>query len=327
VCGVLPIVCEKLTFAHLFTELKSIAMKFLKKTAIAAGILFAFFACNNRLSDSKIKAEEISAKVAEDENKATGLDKPVPDTTPTPSQKQQIPTEIKAVQQPKFDWDKKIIKNASMNLEVKNYKSFNDLLYGSIRKFGGYIAQEEQNQTDYKIENVVTIKVPVDQFDDLVTVLTTGEQKLIEKRITSEDVTTQVVDTRSRMEAKKQVRLKYLDLLRDARNMGEILNVQREINGIQEDIEAANGRIEYLSHSAAYSTINLTYFQVVDASAKNSGEASYGTKIWRSFRVGWNWVGELLIGIISIWPLFFFGFACWFAYKKWIVVKTPKRNA
>jgi hypothetical protein len=129
------------------------------------------------------------------------------------------------------------------------------------------------------------------------------------------------------MEAKKQVRLKYLDLLKEAKNMEEILNVQKEINGIQEDIEAANGRIEYLSHSAAYSTINLTYFQVLDASAKGDGEASYGTKIWRSFKIGWHWVGELLIGLISIWPLFFLGFACWFAYKKWIVVKTPKRNA
>ena len=198
---------------------------------------------------------------------------------------------------------------------------------GNIKRFGGYIAQEEQNQTDYKIENSITIKVPVDQFDDLVTALTPGEQKLIEKKVTSEDVTTQVVDTRSRMEAKKQVRVKYLDLLKEAKNMEEILNVQREINGIQEDIEAANGRIEYLSHSAAYSTINLSYFQVLNASAKNDGEASYGTKIWRSFKNGWNWIGEFLIGIISIWPLFFLGFLCWFAYKKWIVVKTPKRNA
>ena len=118
------------------------------------------------------------------------------------------------------------------------------------------------------------------------------------------------------MEAKKQVRLKYLDMLKETKNMEEILNVQREINGIQEDIEAANGRIDYLSHSAAYSTINLTYFQILDASAKNLGEVSFGTKIWRSFKVGWNWVGEFLIGIISIWPLFFLGFICWFSLQK-----------
>jgi hypothetical protein len=291
-------------------------------------MLPVLFACNSKVSDAEMKAKESSlAKVEEDKNKATGPGDQVADTTQTPSQKQKPQSEIKTVQQPKVDWNKKIIKNASINLEVKNYQSFNDLLHGNIKRFGGYVAQEEQNQTDYKIENSITIKVPVDQFDDLVTALTSGEQKLIDKKITSEDVTTQVVDTRSRMEAKKQVRLKYLDLLKEAKNMEEILNVQREINGIQEDIEAANGRVEYLSHSAAYSTINLTYFQVLNAWAKNDGEVSYGTKIWRSFKIGWHWIGEFLIRIISIWPLFFLGFACWFAYKKWIVVKTPKRNA
>ena len=303
-------------------------MKFLKATAMAACILFALFACTNRPSDAKNNSQDIvMPKLEEEQNKTTGLDKPVADTTQTPPQQQQAQTGNKLAQPPKIDWDKKIVKNATVKLEVKNYQSFNELLHGNIKRFGAYIAQEEQNQTDYKIENAITIKVPVEQFDDLIGTISGGEQKLIERKITSEDVTTQVIDARSRMEAKKQVRLKYLDLLKEAKNMEEILNVQREVNGIQEDIEAANGRIEYLSHSAAYSTINLTYFQVLDASAKNEGQISYGTKMWRSFKVGWHWVGELLVGIISIWPLFFLGFLCWFAYKKWIVVKTPRRNA
>jgi hypothetical protein len=33
-----------------------------------------------------------------------------------------------------------------------------------------------------------------------------------------------------------------------AKNMEEILSVQSEINGIQEEIESAAGRIEYLGH-------------------------------------------------------------------------------
>lgn len=171
---------------------------------------------------------------------------------------------------------------------------------------------------------MVVIKVPVDQFDNLVTALTTGEQELLEKKITTEDVTTQVVDTKSRMEAKKQVRLRYLDLLKQAKNMDEILNVQNEINGIQEDIEAATGRIEYLTHSAVYSTINLTFFQILDESAKSTDEPSFGTKLWQSFKNGWSWVGDVFIGIISIWPLFVIGFTCWLAYKKWRSSKIQK---
>ena len=83
-------------------------------------------------------------------------------------------------------------------------------------------------------------------------------KELNEKKITSEDVTTEVIDTRSRLEAKKQVRLRYLDLLKQAKNMEEILSVQSEINGIQEQIESAAGRMEYLQHSSSFSTIHLT---------------------------------------------------------------------
>jgi hypothetical protein len=52
-----------------------------------------------------------------------------------------------------------------------------------------------------------------------------------------------VVDTRSRMEAKKQMRDRYLELLKQARNMKEILEVQQVINSIQEDIESGSGRV------------------------------------------------------------------------------------
>ena len=66
-------------------------------------------------------------------------------------------------------------------MEVKNYQSFNDLLHGNIKRFAAYVSQEEQNQTDYKIENTITIKVPVDQFDDLVGALTARRTKTYTK--------------------------------------------------------------------------------------------------------------------------------------------------
>jgi hypothetical protein len=301
-------------------------MKVFKPAVLVICCLLALVACDNR-QDVKEKEAAISElKLEEAENKTPPGDQ-VADTAHALQQQRQTPLPGKENAQSKVDWDKKIIKNASVNLEIKNYKPFNALIHENIKKYGGYIAQEEQNQTDYKIENTIVIKVPVDQFDNLVSALTVGDQKILEKKITSEDVTTQIVDTKSRMEAKKQVRLRYLDLLKQARNMEEILNVQNEINGIQEDIEAASGRIEYLSHAAVYSTINLTYFQIVDASAMDISEPTFGTKIWQSFKNGWNWVGDVFIGLISIWPLYVIAFGCWLAYKKWRSSRIQKPAA
>lgn len=216
----------------------------------------------------------------------------------------------------KPDWDKKIIKTASINLEVKEYNKYNMSLREKVKSFGGYIAKEEQSQSDYKIENIVTVKVPVDQFDNAVTLLTSNVEKLNEKKISSQDVTAEFVDTKSRLEAKRQVRERYIGLLKQARNMEEILNVQSEINSIQEDMEAAAGRIQYLGHSASYSTINLTYFEVLNSSAKTDVNPPFGKKFINAFKTGGSGVMDFLVGLVTIWPFFLLAFIGLIIYRR-----------
>ena len=48
------------------------------------------------------------------------------------------------------DWDKKIIKTAYLKLEVKNFKAYIDVVRKAAKQYGGYIANEEQNQSEEK---------------------------------------------------------------------------------------------------------------------------------------------------------------------------------
>jgi hypothetical protein len=225
------------------------------------------------------------------------------------------------------DWEKKIIKTASVNIEVEDYNKYYASIREKVKGMGGYIAQEEQSQSDYKIENSMLIKVPVDQFDNAVAVLSGNVKKINERKISSEDVTAEVVDTKSRIEAKKQVRQRYMDLLGQARNMEEILNVQSEINGIQEEIESATGRIEYLGHSSSFSTISLTYYQVLNVLAKEEQkqqDPSFGEKVKNALGTGWEIVSSLFIGILTLWPLILASFFAWLLYKR-LRVQKPKQ--
>lgn len=273
-------------------------------------IVFLFFACN-RSDKGNYKTREIalnSPAISKDEEQkelAPAADSTASFSSPQPGEPQQTKQPEKSSQstESKPDWNKKIIKTAALNVEVKDYQKFDQLVHAAASRFGGYIADEQQTETGYKIENSITIKVPVDQFQTAVDFLTTGDGKINEKKISSEDVTTQYVDTKSRLEAKRQVRLRYLDLLKQAKNMEEILQVQNEINEIQEEIESAAGRINYLSNASAMSTINLTFYQVVNASAKDVDHISFWAKTKEAFVSGWNGLGEVLVGIIYIWPL------------------------
>jgi hypothetical protein len=204
----------------------------------------------------------------------------------------------------KYDggWDKKIIKTATLQTEVKDFRKYSDKIHELVPLWEGYIAKEEEKDNDYKREGVLTIKVPVSRFDEAINSITSLQEKLLLKQITSEDVTSEVMDIRARMEAKKRIRLRYLDMLDKAKNMEEILQVEREINNIQEQIEAAEGRLDYLTHTSAYSTIELTFYKILEA--PGIGERpGFARRMVLALNEGLKWVGEFLIFFVTLWPV------------------------
>lgn len=214
------------------------------------------------------------------------------------------------------DWDKKIIRTADLQMELRDYHAFDRAYREGIRKLGGYIAKEEQRQSDERIENNVSIRVPVASFEEAISLLTPSGEKLIDKKISSEDVGSQIMDTRARMEARKHIRDRYLEMLKQAKTMEEILQVQNEINEQQETIESAAGRVNYLSHAAAYSTINLTYYQLLVATPVVK-EPGYALRFWEALKNGWNAIASIGLVLANIWPLLLLVIAgIWFLYRK-----------
>ena len=163
---------------------------------------------------------------------------------------------------------------------------------------------------------VISVKVPVQQFETLMNELGGTDIKVIERSIKTEDVMGQVVDTRSRLEAKKQMRLKYLEFLKQSKNMAEVLQVQNEINTIQEQIESAAGRVAFLSNQSAMSTINLTFYQPMEGYKPTDAAPSFLTRVGNAFKTGVGWIAELFVGLVSIWPLLLIVFAIYFGWKK-----------
>lgn len=295
--------------ASLINSYKSIAMKFLKRV-LAALLLMIFIACNHQYRSEESKTTDANLQALEKpeeigERMDTSYAAPPPGIN---ENKQNQPSRI--------DWDKKIVKNGNLTIEVKKIDEFHTVVREAIKRAGGYIAREDQNKLDYKIENTVTVKVPVDQFESVIFTLTSNQEKIIERKISSEDVTGEVVDTRSRIEAKKKVRDRYLDLLNQAKNMGEILQVESEINEVQQQIEAASGRVNYLTHAAAMSTIQITYFQIVGQQIQEDKPPGFGERMLNAFKGGANWIGEFLIFLINIWPVMLAVFLLLFAIKK-----------
>ncbi len=215
-----------------------------------------------------------------------------------------------------FDWDKKIIKTATIKFEVKDFKNYTFTIYKTVKQYGGYIAQEEQNLTDEKLETTISIKVPVDQFESIMNQLAATDVKVVERKITTDDVTGEVIDITARLEAKKQMREKYLNFLKLSKNMQEVLQVQSEINNLQEAMESAATRVNFLNHQSAMSTILLTFYQPLEGFKPADVNPTVISRIADAFKSGGRWIMDILIGLVTLWPLFLFIPLGIFLFKK-----------
>lgn len=285
----------------------------------ASLVVFTFFiSCNRKENKAEAVTDYGMADLQKSQDKTVtdGEKKQIPVGKFSPLATDSVGSPVPASPASNPDWDSKIIKTANLKLEIKDFKKYNDYVHNTVKQYGAYIAQEDQDLGDEKSETTITIKVPVPQFENMMNKLP-DDGKVIEKKISSEDVTGEVVDTRSRLEAKKQMRLKYLEFLKQSKNMEEVLQVQNEINSIQEQIESAAGRVAFLTNQSAMSTINLTFYQPLEGYKAAETEPSFLSKTGNAFKTGAGWIAGLFIGLVSIWPLLLIIFAGYFGWKKW----------
>ena len=219
------------------------------------------------------------------------------------------------------EWEKKIVKTGTLRFEVKDFKKSSETVHNTVKRLGGYIASEDQSMSDERSENIITIKVPVQQFEDMMNDLSSADVKVMERKISTNDVTDEVVDTKSRLETKKEMRLKYLEFLKQSKNMQEVLQAQNEVNNVQEQIESAAGRINYLSHQSMLSTINLSFYQPATGYDPSNSSPSFFARLADSLKSGSTWLANLFIGLASVWPFVLILILSFFAWKK---LKSPK---
>lgn len=199
------------------------------------------------------------------------------------------------------DWDRSIIRTANMETEVKDLKTFTSSVRTLIRQLGGYVDAEEFTIDDYRKNATITLKVPVQKFEEAVNNLSEHSVAVNKIRISSQDVSAEIVDIKARLEVRSATRDRYIQLMKGAKNVEDLLRVQSEVNSIQEEIESGKSRANYLAHASAMSTINITCYQLLKPAP--IVEEKSENRIMNAFLTGWSIMSSVLLGLLSIWPL------------------------
>ena len=197
--------------------------------------------------------------------------------------------------------EQKIIQNARLEFETPDVSLTHARILSLVEEFDGFVQNDNSGKTPGRLFRQMNVRVPASRFNAFIDSVSVGIRYFDQKEISRRDVTEEFIDLEARLKTKRELEQRYRQLLSKAQNVKEILEIERELSKIREDIESQQGRLEYLKSQVAMSSLNIGFYETV---ADTGVTVSYGRKMINAFKGGWNGISVFFIGLIYLWPLF-----------------------
>ncbi|MFT5997949.1 MAG: hypothetical protein ACI81P_000394 [Neolewinella sp.] len=299
----------------------------LMRTVLSTLLAVLLFACGNEsmakyesLSGSAMSVERSSAEEMAEYSMEDEMDMDIPQTAPAATPPPQDQTREPNVRQ------QKIIYTAAARAQVENLDTALARVTRMITQNGGYLSSQHRSNSTYEHTAQLTIRLPAGELEGALALLPQISSQIDYQNLDSRDVTAQWLDLETRLQTKRDVRDRYIDILRNrAQKVEDILNAEDKIRVITEEIESKEGQLRYLRDQVSLSTLQLELYETVEY--RDTGETytrSFGSKLVTSLAYGWELVQDLLLGALAIWPLLVLGIlGVWF-FRRWKGKRTGK---
>lgn len=220
---------------------------------------------------------------------------------------------------------KKIIKDGRMGIRVDELEAAKQRIDSLLIKYRGYYAKETLQNATYESTFYLKIRVPNGNYETLIAAIESGKGKILYKEIDARDVTEQFVDIETRLNNKRGYLLRYQEILKQAKTIKEILEIEEHIRVLEEEIESAEGRLRYLNNQVAYSTLELTISKENDYKFTPDRRNKFLERLKEALTTGWDGFIDFIIFILSIWPFWLIITAIIYLFMRW-KKKRQKKN-
>jgi len=230
-----------------------------------------------------------------------------------------------------FESERKIIYRSSLKIETKEYDKSITALENLINEFGGFIQDsrvETQTQTgrSYSLRRATyTLRIPAEKRLEFLTA-SGNVGTIILNETKGEDVTDKFFDSQARLEAYKTQETRLLELLSEASNLSEILEIEDRLSTVRYEIEYLTGTLSKLSALISLSTVNVEILEVRELSEPDP--ETFGEEIVKTFNSSIKALVTTLryatLAIVALLP--FFTVLLIFIAILILVIKKARRN-
>lgn len=196
--------------------------------------------------------------------------------------------------------ERKLIRKAYLDMEVSDYEKAREEILTLVQTNNGTIERSEDRSSNYRKQTEMTIRVLPEKLDGLVASIADLARNVERKAIETEDITRQYIDLETRLESKRAVIERYQQLLQQAKDVSEVLEVEENLRKVTEEIESTEAQLRYLSNQVGKSTLYLTFYEPIER--VTSTGPSFGKRIGNALKGGWQVLLNVIVFFFEIWP-------------------------
>ena len=147
-----------------------------------------------------------------------------------------------------------VVRTVAMGLVVSGIQASMDEVAAVANGMGGWTVSSERSDD---FSGNIAVRVPAERLDEAIARIRDIAVEVESEVTTSKDVTAEYFDSQSRLRNLRATATAMLNLLEQASDARDALDIRESLSEVQEEIEVLLGRLKLLEETSAFSLINV----------------------------------------------------------------------
>lgn len=208
--------------------------------------------------------------------------------------------ESAAARQTAVPTDRKIIRNADLELESDSPEEAQAGISEIAERMGGFVVESQQSSSDLRSSKrdtvTMTIRVPAVRFGETLAEIRKASGRIIVETVKGQDVTEEFIDIEARLKAQEALEAQFTEIMKRANTVEEALNVQRQLAQVRSEIEKIEGRKRFLENQSSLSTIKL---RIRTPAVISAGGPGFIARLTDSINTGLDAAIDFVLGLVT----------------------------
>lgn len=203
--------------------------------------------------------------------------------------------------------NRKLITTVQLTAETEHFTELMQWVETEVSTLGGYIETMESNTpTSGRHRRAsMTIRIPADRLSGF-TQQVEENANIVWRNQSQKDITTTYVDTQARRDALEVEQERLLELLAQAQNLTEILEIEDRLTEVRYELESIESTLRTYDNQVDYATVHLDVQEVEILTVVEEEEPGFWEKIGdgfvRSAKGVWNGIKSIFSAIVIALP-------------------------